>query len=268
MMTSDAAKTSNEICHGENKMIVAISNDVANRGRIMDKSHDGDVRWYTWLIGKRRPQSIENHPRGHMTEMDANQTILLHYHRTDQFQVFGEGSVSVAGKQIPLIALHYSDHHTPFGPLTSGPFGLRVFALMPQTDPVGIYAHQSGYEEQMKLSKRRSLLVPNIILSTVSVLEHRRTVAFDSLFEKDVDTSDGLGAYMLRMGADMKTTGPDPKVTGGQGYLVLKGSLHYIGASYPAWSTLYADASEGPLEISAGARGLEAIVMNFPRRGE
>ena len=88
----------------------------------------------------------------------------------------------------------------------------------------------------------------------------------DGLFGPEVDVSDGLGAWLLRMGAGASVTGPDPSVTGGQGYLVLKGSLNFGGASYPTWSTLYADSNESPLRLSAGTRGAEAIIMNFPRR--
>jgi len=175
------------------------------------------------------------------------------------------GSVTICDEPLPLVGLHYSDHHTPFGPMSSGPYGLGIWALMPKSDPGGIYSHQPDYKDRLKPSKRRSVLVGSIALSTESVLQNRSAVAMDGLLPKDTDISDGLGAFMLRMGSKMKTTGPDPKLTGGQYYMVLNGSMNYNGASYPAWSNVFLDSAETPFEVCAGSRGLEALVMNFPR---
>lgn len=246
-------------------MILAVSSEVALQDRHADKSHAGDVRWYTWFLGKRFPKQVEDYPHCHLTEMDANQTILPHYHQVNQFLVMIGGSVTICDEPLPLVGLHYSDHHTPFGPMSSGPYGLGIWALMPKSDPGGIYSHQPDYKDRLKPSKRRSVLVGSIALSTESVLQNRSAVAMDGLLPKDTDISDGLGAFMLRMGSKMKTTGPDPKLTGGQYYMVLNGSMNYNGASYPAWSNVFLDSAETPFEVCAGSRGLEALVMNFPR---
>jgi hypothetical protein len=75
------------------------------------------------------------------------------------------------------------------------------------------------------------------------------------LHVRPADGSDGLSAYMLRLGANMETTGPDPALTGGQYYLVINGSLQWQGASYPAWSTLYVASAEAAIKVHAGATG-------------
>jgi hypothetical protein len=67
------------------------------------------------------------------------------------------------------------------------------------------------------------------------------------------------------MGPDMKTTGMDPKSTGGQFILIVNGSLHFNGDIYPEWSTIYAGPDDCPLKIVSGAEGVEALVLNFPR---
>ncbi len=246
-------------------MVLAVSSAVALQDLHTDKSHSGDTRWYMWLMGKRFPKQIEDHPHCHYTEMDANQEILPHFHQVNQFLVMVGGSVTVEGKDIPLILVHYSDRFTPFGPMSSGPYGLGIWALMPKSDPGGIYMSQPNAQARLKPSKRRSILMGNIAVSTPFVLQGSAVVALDNLLPKDADTSDGLSAHMLRMGARAKTTGPDPRVTGGQYYLVMNGSLNYNQANYAASSAFYLEPTDAPLEAQAGAEGVEALVMSFPR---
>ena len=67
------------------------------------------------------------------------------------------------------------------------------------------------------------------------------------------------------MGGSAKTTGPDPRVTGGQYYLVLNGSLILDNADYALWSLIYVARTDAPLSVNAGPNGLEALVLNLPR---
>jgi hypothetical protein len=67
------------------------------------------------------------------------------------------------------------------------------------------------------------------------------------------------------MGPGMSHAGPDPRVTGGQYYLVANGSLELDDKSYPAWSPVFVSAADGPLTLRAGPRGLEALALQFAR---
>ena len=80
----------------------------------------------------------------------------------------------------------------------------------------------------------------------------------------DLDENDGLDALMLRIGAHAQTTGPSPRKTGGQFYLVLNGNLQHAGETYPRWSTLHLSRDDEPLAVTAGAEGVEALVLSFP----
>ena len=245
-------------------MIQAVSNEIASKGRRMGKSSNGQRRWYTDFIGT-MVDKVEDRPQSHYTEMDANGVIVPHFHQVDQFQIMVSGTGSIGRNALPLVGLHYADRHTAYGPINAGPYGLGLFTIRAQSDPGAIYLHQPGYKERLKPSKKRYLLAESIALSTTCVLENRSKVTLESVLEKDADVSDGLGACMLRMGAGMKTTGPDPRNTGGQYYLILNGDLDLDGASYTPWSMVYAERTDAPLTICAGSRGLEALVMNFPR---
>jgi hypothetical protein len=83
---------------------------------------------------------------------------------------------------------------------------------------------------------------------------------------QELDGSDGLGASLIRIGPGMGHAGPDPRATGGQYFLVLNGSLEIAAGAFPAWSTVFVERDDAPLAFKAGAKGLEALLLQFPRQ--
>lgn len=250
-------------------MIQAMTAAQALQGRHIIKSRGtGEEHWRTDFLGLRSDGQPRNEPQAFLIEMSPNETIVPHFHEVDQFQVFvaGGGGLGRNNEIAHPIAVHYADHHTGYGPINAGPQGFSYFTLRAKTDPGAVYLHQPGYREKLKPSKQRHRLAHDITLSTEPVLLSRGAVALERLLE-EADDADGLGAFMLRMGPGMKTAGPDPRGTGGQYYLVVNGSLACNGASYPAWSTIFVDSAEAPLELHAGPKGLEALILRYPRPG-
>ena len=249
-------------------MIQAMTGAQALQARRIVKSRGtGEEHWRTDFIGLRSDGRLKNEPQAFLIEMSPNETIVPHFHEVDQFQVFvaGGGGLGRNNKVAHPIAVHYADHHTGYGPINAGPQGFSYFTLRAKTDPGAVYLHQPGYREKLKPSKKRHRLAHDITLSTEPVLQSRRELALERLLEVE-DGADGLGAFLLRMGPDMRTAGPDPRGTGGQYYLVANGSLECGGASYPAWSTLFIGSTEAPLDVIAGPKGLEALILQYPRR--
>jgi hypothetical protein len=245
-------------------MVIAVSGEAAAKGRRTGTTSHGETRWYTDFIGE-LVEKVEDRPQSHLTEMDANQSIVPHFHEVNQFQVMVAGSGSIGRNQLPLLALHYADHHTAYGPILAGPCGLSLFTVRAQSDPRAIFLNKPGYKDFLKPSKKRYIVLEGVPLSGRSSLQYRGTAALDSVLSGDIDTSDGLDAAMLRLGGGMRFECPDPRQTGGQYLLVLNGSLEIEAASYAAWSVIFVDRVEAPLQVCAGPMGAEALVLNFPR---
>jgi hypothetical protein len=93
----------------------------------------------------------------------------------------------------------------------------------------------------------------------------RKEVTVEPLLE-ELDGTDGLGASLIRLGPGMSHTGPDPRATGGQYYLVLNGGLRIDAGGYAAWSTVFVSRNDGPLAFRADSKGLEALLLQFPRQ--
>ena len=226
----------------------------------------GIEHWGSSYFGPRySTDAAATGPQALITEMSANETILPHFHGVTQFQIFPSGSGMMAKQEIRPLMLQYKDHHSAYGPLVAGPNGLTFIALRRKAgDSAPVYLSKPGYREKLKPSKRRNWVSPHIALSTRPVLQYRKEVAWEPVFDPSKIT-DELSAQLLRLGAGMSALGPDPKAAEGYYVFVANGSLLRDGQTLPEWSLVFVEPGEDAFEIKAGKHGLEALVMQFPQ---
>ncbi len=223
----------------------------------------GIEHWGSSYFGPRYSMTeISAGPQALMTQMCANETILPHFHGVAQFQIFPSGAGTMGKTEVRALSLQYKDHHSAYGPLVAGPHGLTFIALRNRIgDSAPVYLSKPGYREKLKPSKRRNWISPHIPLSTRPVLQYRKDVSWEPVFEQDI--KDEMSARMVRLGAGMSAMGPDPKGGGGYYVFVTTGSMQMPGEILPPWSMVFVEPGEGALEIKAGGIGLEALVMQF-----
>ncbi|MNC88552.1 hypothetical protein D3C83_43760 [compost metagenome] len=101
------------------------------------------------------------------------------------------------------------------------------------------------------------------MLSTEPVLMDRKALAVEKLLGEL--EGNGRSIELIRMGPGVSHTGPDPRATGGQYYLVVNGSLEFGGTSYPAWSAVFLTAGDAPFAFNAGPKGMEALLLQFAK---
>jgi len=249
-------------------MVQAVAGEQALKARrIVKSTGTGEEHWRTDFLGTRSDGELKrDQPQAFLIEMGANEIIVPHFHEVDQFQVFVSGAGSLGRNQeaaAPL-SVHYADHHTGYGPINAGPHGYSYFTLRAMSDSGAVYLHKTGYREKLKPSRKRHGTASGLALSTEPVLMASREVRVQPLL-RELEGDDGLSAALIRMGPAMTHAGPDPRATGGQYYLVLNGSLELDGTSYSAWSLVFVGASESPLALHAGLKGLEALLVQFPK---
>jgi len=248
-------------------MVQAVAGEQALKGRrIIQSRGTGEEHWRTDFLGKPGyGGGIRNEPQAFLIEMHAGETILPHFHEVDQFQVFVAGSGGMGRHPAATLAVHFAEHHTGYGPINAGPQGYSYFTLRAKSDPGAHYLHRPGYREALKPSRKRHGVAAGITLSTEPVLMDRKEASVERLLQ-ELDGSDGLGASLIRLGSSMSHTGPDPRATGGQYYLVLNGRLEIDTGTFPAWSTVFVERDDAPLAFKAGSKGLEVLLLEFPRQ--
>ena len=226
----------------------------------------GVEHWGSSYFGPRYSTAeVSSGPQSLMTQMSADETILPHFHGVAQFQIFPNGSGTMGKNEVRPLMLQWKDHHTAYGPLVAGPHGLTFISLRNRTgDSAPVYLSKPGYREKLKPSKRRNWMSSHIALSTRPVLQFRKEISWEPVFDPE-KIADELSARLVRLGGGMSTPGPDPKIGGGYYLFVANGSLQLNGETLPQWSMVYVEPGETAFEIEAGRHGLEALVMQFPR---
>ena len=227
----------------------------------------GVEHWGSSYFGPRYSNAeISSGPQALMTQMAANETILPHFHGVAQFQIFPSGAGMMGKTEVQPLMLQYKDHHSAYGPLIAGPHGLTFIALRNRIgDSTPVYLSKPGYKEKLKPSKRRNWISPHISLSTRPVLQFRKDVSWEPVFEPEKIITDELSAQLLRLGAGMSAMGPDPKAGGGYYIFIANGGLAGNGQSLPSGSMVFVEPTEDAYEIKAGHVGLEALVMQFAK---
>lgn len=247
-------------------MVQAVLGEQALKARRAIKSRGtGEEHWRTDYIGKPGDGTLKSEPQAFLIDMSANEVIVPHFHEVDQFQVFvaGNGSLGRSKDGAAPLSIHYADHHTGYGPINAGPQGYAYFTLRAKSDPGAHYLHKPGYREALKPSAKRHGVADGIALSTEPVLLDRKETSVEPLMPEV--NGDGLGMSMIRMGPGQAFTGPDPRATGGQYYLVVNGGLEFGGASYAKWSMVFLTGEESPLSFKSGPKGLEALLLQFSK---
>ena len=225
----------------------------------------GNLHWGTVFFGPRSSSGSAPGPQATMSDLNANETIVPHFHGVSMFQLFvaGYGTIGSRGQVLEPLTVQFKDHHTAYGPIVSGPQGLSFIALRMITgNSAPTYLNQPGAREQLKPSKRRNLTSAPVKFSIEPLLQARKEVSWESLFDP---ADDGMSAQVVRLGPGMVVDGPDPKIASGYYVVVGNGSMVHDGKDMPLWSLAVVEPTEEKYQIRAGAKGLEALVLQYPR---
>lgn len=245
--------------------------DALARRRVINSPGTGIEHWGTEFFGPRTSHGNAPGPQATMSEMTPNETIIPHFHGTTQFQLFiaGRGTIGARNEPLAPVSVQFKDHHTAYGPVVAGPQGLAFTALRIKTgNSAPVYLDKPGYRDHLKPSKRRNWIAPPVELSIEPVLQARKEKAWEPLYDMS-KIDDGMAAHVLRLGANRVAKGPDPKAAGGYYIFVANGTMMKEGLAggeeLPKWSMTVVETTDDEFEIRAGPKGLEAIVMEFPR---
>ena len=225
----------------------------------------GNQHWGTVFFGPRSSAGSAPGPQATMSDLNANETIVPHFHGVTMFQLFvaGSGTIGSRGQVLEPLTVQFKDHHTAYGPIVSGPQGLSFVALRMFTgNSEPTYLNNPGAREKLQASRRRNLTSSQVRFSIEPLLKDRKQAAWEPVFE---ETEDGMAAHLVRLGAGMTANGPDPKRAGGYYVFVGNGSLMHGGEELPLWSMVVVEPNEDKFELRAGAKGVEALVLQYPR---
>lgn len=192
-------------------------------------------------------------PTVFLVEQPPNATLNTHFHGENQFQVVVQGSGTIGPHPLQTVTVHYAGAYTGYGPIVAGDQGLAYLTLRPVFEA----GSKKTVEEMVRGPKRHMTSARHdeldpAALKELTAVESRELIPLQG---------DGIAASVLRMPPGAGARGLDPATGGGQFFVVFGGSLEYQGQRLTRWESLFLSADERPLEIHAGADGLELLCL-------
>ena len=118
------------------------------------------VRSY-YLEGNEKNDNGE--PQGFLVDQPPDSVTEPHFHETNQFQVFVNGSGYFGKLDIASLLVQYANGHSPYGPIVSRSEGIRYFTLRARWDPGAKYMPAS--RKKLIEGNQRQRLSPQIKVS-------------------------------------------------------------------------------------------------------
>mgnify|MGYP003347448429 CR=1 FL=1 len=214
--------------------------------------------WRTNFLTFPDGTDVTEEPMGFLVEGDHERIIRPHYHENDQFQVVVDGGGAMGKHPLSQFAVHFSRAYTPYGPITFGDSGLSFLTLRARKDPGAQYLPE--LRDKLKNIPARSPW------QMTEAPDFTRTgdVAVNPFTQ--IKDERGLAAYAVSLKPHATLAAPDHTQSGGQHIIVTRGSLAYQGKDYKAITIAFVKPDEAGLPLVAGADGLEALVLNYPRK--
>ena len=146
------------------------------------------VRGY-YLEGNEKNDNGE--PQGFLVDQPPDSVTEPHFHETNQFQVFVNGSGYFGKLDIAPLIVQYANGHSPYGPIVSRSEGMRYFTLRARWDPGAKYMPAS--RKKLIEGNQRQRLSPQIKVSEPKELTRRFGAEFEVVLGAK---GDGLVAYI------------------------------------------------------------------------
>lgn len=199
-------------------------------------------------------------PQAFLVEQNAGVVLQAHFHSQPQFQVVAGGSGLLGSHPIQPFAIHYTSAHSPYGPIAAGREGVSYFTLRVVANEGAFFMPESRAQLRRDL-KKTQVTVDAPALSDAHGLRARHAVSIEALISPQAD---GLAAWLLRVPPQASVPAPVHPNGAGRFYVVAAGAMQLAGAGYPRLSTAWVSPDEEPIQIAAGAEGLELLALQFP----
>ena len=196
-------------------------------------------------------------PTVFLAEQPADYTLMPHFHRQNQFQLFVAGSGTIGPHRIDPVTVHYAGAYTGYGPLLSGAEGLKYFTIRPVFD-TGFIPVSAARERMVRGPKRHAQVALGAPwseeqLSALEQPEDRFAIAADR----------GLAVRHVRVPPQGEWQLEHVAGSSGLFVFVLAGTATITGQLLGLWESAFASAGETAV-LTAGACGAEVVLLHVP----
>jgi hypothetical protein len=200
-------------------------------------------------------------PTAFLVEQPPNCNLVPHFHRQNQFQLFVEGSGLIGREELGAVTVHYAGAYTGYGPLLSGPDGIKYFTIRAICES-GFTPITEAKEKMVRGPKRHAKSDPVLPLSPAALAALVRTELL-LLIETG---EDGMGASLTRLPPGARYAAGHVPGSEGQFLFVTSGTLGRGEATLGRWESLFLLTGAAPPALVAGPGGAEVVAMFIPHK--
>lgn len=198
-------------------------------------------------------------PQCFRVENTPHRKLDTHFHETDQFQVITAGSGTLGRHALAPFSVHFARAYTPYGPIVAGADGLAWLSIRARHDDGAQYMPES--RDVLLAVKDRDPWQTTEPVDFEQLPQDARLHPIAGLQDDR-----GLGAFAVRARPGATVALPDPAATGGQFLIAVRGGVVQSGGDDThSLATLLVTPQDPAVTVTAGAEGLDALVLNFPR---
>jgi hypothetical protein len=251
-------------------MILTANSEVARQTR-RRKTGNG---WHTTFIGENRytlkegatpPAGDVLSPMAFLVEKEPHAMVKPHFHQAAQYQVVVQGGGRLGTHDVGIVAVHYTDRWSAYGPIVAADDGIAWLTLRNAWDSGARY--MPAAREQLRAARAQNFQHREATAGPMPAASQSELARTDRLSCLTVieQTADGMGTWRYRLPAGASISGPDPRDGGGQFWIVLSGAATASGSALlPPNSCVFVAPDDGSLLIKAGEAGAEAMCLQFP----
>jgi rubredoxin len=200
-------------------------------------------------------------PSAFLAQYDPGENSAAHFHEVDQYQILVKGKGSFGRHAVEPYYVHFSRAYTPYGPLTADKEGGWTFmTLRTRYDP-------GAQRLPGALPKLKQIANRNPWQATVPARFPPRGAGVKMADMPELRDDQGLFVKTVTMAPGARATAPSASGGDGQYVVAVRGSMMHEAIERRALSVVFIEPQEPAFEIVAGPQGLEALILNFPRRG-
>lgn len=194
-----------------------------------------------------------------LIEQPPRSTVVAHFHKNNQFQLFVDGSGEIGRYALGPVVVHYAGAFTPYGPLVAGPEGLKYFTIRAVREQGGYLP--TDLENRQRGPRRHEQTDPILVPEAGDLL------ALDTAVERILIPADtGLEARTISLPPQGLFEGRHTPESEGQFVVVLAGTVEAADRKLGLWESLYVPASDPFPAIVAGPDGAHLVALSPPRR--
>lgn len=202
-------------------------------------------------------------PTVFLAEQPANSTVLPHFHRQNQFQLFVQGGGSIGPNPLGPFTVHYAGAYTGYGPLVAGPVGLKYFTIRQVCDS-GALSLDDAREKMVRGPKRHAASAPFPPATIDEFMQLRAATSFEAIPVAE----DGLGARVVRVPPHAAINTAQPSAATGAFMIVLMGQVGHPAGILSEWDSMFVSTQEELPPLSAGPQGAQVVFLFMPAKAQ